>query len=124
MGGEPTFVLGSTTSIAEWNTIALGQSKRLASRRDDRRLHETLRARRAPAYGEGNGIRAAVAALAFSAVWERDGVPALEPFRLLAPEASARAPSDEETGASRKRGNAAWASSPTSCSARLSRIRR
>src|SRR3984957_5491706 len=97
MGGEPTFVSIDDYQSAEWNTDALGPSKRLRADELIRRLH----ARFAPGgllhYGEGKWYPGEpLPRWAFSLFWRRDGVPLWRHFELLAPEASARPPSEDE----------------------------
>src|SRR6202035_629839 len=97
MGGEPTFVSIDDYQSAEWNTDALGPGKRLRADELIRRLH----ARFAPGgllhYGEGKWYPGEpLPRWAFSLFWRRDGVPLWRQLALLAAEASARAPSEEE----------------------------
>ena len=76
MGGEPTFVSVDDRDGAEWNTAALGPTKRAS--RDDllQRLRAALRRGRLPALRPGQVVsRRAAAALGAGCYWRKDGEP-------------------------------------------------
>jgi uncharacterized protein (DUF2126 family)/transglutaminase-like putative cysteine protease len=97
MGGEPTFVSVDDYQSAEWNTEALGPTKR--QRADD--LIRRLRNRFAPGgllhYSQGKWYPGEpIPRWAFALYWRRDGVPVWRDEHLITREKPARVASTDD----------------------------
>lgn len=102
MGGEPTFVSVDDLEGEEWNTAALGPTKR--ARALD--LFHRLRARHAPTglahFGQGKWYPGEqLPRWAMNLYWRKDGVPLWERGDLLADERFPTSPAPDEQAAAR-----------------------
>jgi len=123
MGGEPTFVSIDDYQSDEWNTDALGPSKRLRADELIRRCTTVSRPAGCCTNGEGKWYPGEpLPRWAFSLFWRRDGVPLWRQLGLLATEASMRVRPTTRRGASLKAWRRGSALRPVSSSP-LSRIR-
>ena len=92
MGGEPTFVSIDDYQAAEWNTAALGPTKRILSDQLVRRLRDRFAPGGSCTTARANGIRRAAAALGVRALLAQGRQAALAQRQLIAAETGGRTP--------------------------------
>ncbi len=99
MGGEPTFVSIDDFDSAEWNTAALGPSKRALSEKLIRRMQRHFAPGALLHCGQGKAYPGEVLPRwAFGCYWRKDGEPIWQNHELIADEQTEYAHTAEDSG--------------------------
>ncbi|HEY2754626.1 MAG TPA: transglutaminase family protein [Pseudolabrys sp.] len=97
MGGEPTFVSIDDYESAEWNTAALGETKRALGETLIRRLRDRFAPGGMLHFGQGKWYPGEpLPRWALSLFWRKDGKPIWQNDRLIASKPRAQSPSPDE----------------------------
>ena len=100
MGGEPTFVSIDDYESAEWNTAALGPTKRVLADKLIRRLRDRFAPGGMLHYGQGKWYPGEpLPRWSFSLLWRKDGKPMWHDVDLIANPAHRHAPTADDARA-------------------------